>query len=123
MELVDLPNIRGEYNQMWEAIKSRPFQSVGAAFAARNGSCLIADQPGLGKTIQSIAAVIEAGIRGPILVVAPKGAAQLTPATGSSRSWVLMIRYPSIRQLSRNPLAKREVLFAYRVNTKVVIGR
>ena len=33
---------------------------------------------GLGKTIQSIAAVIEAGIRGPILVVAPKGAAQLT---------------------------------------------
>jgi SNF2 family DNA or RNA helicase len=32
----------------------------------------------LGKTIQSIAAVIESGITGPILVVAPKAAAKLT---------------------------------------------
>jgi SNF2 family DNA or RNA helicase len=78
MDLVDLENVRSNYPAIWDAISSRPFQTVGAAFAARNRSCLIADQPGLGKTIQSIAAIIESGCTGPILVVAPKAAAKLT---------------------------------------------
>lgn len=78
MELVDLASVRQSYPRIWDALSSRPFQTVGAAFAARNRSCLIADQPGLGKTVQSIAAIIEAGITGPILVVAPKAAAKLT---------------------------------------------
>lgn len=56
------------------AMRARPFQEVGAAFAARNRYALIADDPGLGKTLQSIGAVIEAGIDGLILVVAPKSA-------------------------------------------------
>lgn len=77
MDLVDLPNVRKSHPVLWEALRTRPFQTVGAAFAARNRSCLIADQPGLGKTLQSIAAVIESGATGPILVVAPKAAAQL----------------------------------------------
>ena len=78
MELVDLPAVQEAAPEMWKAMNARPFQTVGAAFAARNRSCLIADQPGLGKTLQTIAAVVEAGITGPILVVAPKAAAQLT---------------------------------------------
>jgi SNF2 family DNA or RNA helicase len=78
MDLIELPRVAAEAPQIWAAICERPFQSVGAAFAARNGSCLIADQPGLGKTIQSVAAIIESGITGPILVVAPKNAAKLT---------------------------------------------
>lgn len=78
MDLVELPNVAASYPAMWEAMHARPFQTVGAAFAARNRSCLIADQPGLGKTVQTIAAVVESGITGPILVVAPKAAAQLT---------------------------------------------
>jgi SNF2 family DNA or RNA helicase len=78
MDLVDLPAISSDYPTIWEAMSARPFQTVGAAFAARNRSCLIADQPGLGKTVQSIAAIIESGITGPILVVAPKAASQLT---------------------------------------------
>lgn len=78
-ELVDLPNLRAEYPKTWEAISSRPFQTVGAAFAARNKIALIADEPGLGKTLQTIAAVVEAKLTGPILVVAsPKSAAFLT---------------------------------------------
>lgn len=76
-DLVDLSVVESEAPILWEAIKTRPFQTVGAAFAARNRSCLIADQPGLGKTLQSIAAVVEADVRGPILVVAPKSAAHL----------------------------------------------
>jgi SNF2 family DNA or RNA helicase len=77
MALTELPRVQQNHDPLWKAISSRPFQSVGAAFAARNGSCLIADQPGLGKTLQSIAAVIESGLKGPILVVAPKAAAKL----------------------------------------------
>lgn len=78
MDLVDLPRVKAEAPAIWEAMSARPFQTVGAAFAARNRSCLIADQPGLGKTVQSIAAIIESGKTGPILVVAPKAAARLT---------------------------------------------
>ena len=78
MDLVELPVVQQVSPAIWEAMSARPFQTVGAAFAARNRACLIADQPGLGKTVQSIAAVIESGLTGPILVVAPKAAAQLT---------------------------------------------
>jgi SNF2 family DNA or RNA helicase len=78
VDLVDLANVRSNYPAIWNAISGRPFQTVGAAFAARNRNCLIADQPGLGKTVQSIAAIIESGCTGPILVVAPKAAAKLT---------------------------------------------
>lgn len=78
MDLVDLPAVQQESPALHKAMCSRPFQTVGAAFAAHNRACLIADQPGLGKTLQSIAAIIESGIKGPILVIAPKQAAQLT---------------------------------------------
>ena len=78
MDLVDIAGIEAESPQLAKALKARPFQTVGVAFAARNRSCLIADQPGLGKTLQAIGAVIESGVRGPILVVAPKAAAQIT---------------------------------------------
>lgn len=78
MELVPLAAVEAANATMWAAMASRPFQTVGAAFAARNRACLIADEPGLGKTLQTIGAVVESGITGPILVVAPKAAAQLT---------------------------------------------
>lgn len=51
----------------------RPYQKAGVKFAAVAPNPLIADQPGLGKTVQSIAAIYEAGTEdGPSLVVAPK---------------------------------------------------
>jgi SNF2 family DNA or RNA helicase len=87
MEVVDLPRVRAEAPAIWKLMTEgdpakgyppRPYQTVGAAFAARNRSCLIADDPGLGKTVQSIAGIIESGVTGPILVVAPKAAATIT---------------------------------------------
>jgi Zierdtviridae DNA helicase len=42
------------------AMSSRSYQRVAAAFVAKAGSCLIADQPGLGKTIELLAGVQEA---------------------------------------------------------------
>lgn len=61
-----------------DAATSRPFQTVGIKFCAYNKSSLLADEPGLGKTIQSIGAMIEADVKGPILVAAPKTAALVT---------------------------------------------
>lgn len=72
--LVALSLVAQESPRLAEAMSNRPFQTVGAAFAARSKSALIADDPGLGKTLQSIGAVIEADIAGLVLVVAPKQA-------------------------------------------------
>lgn len=61
------------------AVATRPFQSVGIKFGAMNKEVLLADDPGLGKTLQTIGMFQEAGItRGPILVVAPRAAAVIT---------------------------------------------
>lgn len=86
-EVVDLPVVQAEAPAIWKLMTEgdpekgyppRPYQTVGAAFLARNRSGLIADDPGLGKTVQAIAGIIESEIRGPILVVAPKAAAMIT---------------------------------------------
>lgn len=60
------------------ALHSRPFQMAGAKFVMKKRNALIADEPGLGKTIQSIAAVVGDQIRGSVLIVAPKTAAYVT---------------------------------------------
>jgi SNF2 family DNA or RNA helicase len=52
----------------------RPDQRAGVRWIADTyrGAGLIADKPGLGKTIQAIGGVLEAGLEGPMLVVCPK---------------------------------------------------
>ena len=64
--------------QLEDALNSRPFQKKGVEFCVKNKKVVIADQPGLGKTIQAIAAVQKAGVTGTILIVAPKTAALVT---------------------------------------------
>lgn len=77
-ELVKLKRVPEIAPELHAAAVSRPFQTVGIKFCAYNRSSLLADEPGLGKTLQSIGAIIEADIRGPILVMAPKTAAIVT---------------------------------------------
>lgn len=52
----------------------RPDQRAGVAYVATGyrGSALVADKPGLGKTIQVIGGIVEADLKGDILIVAPK---------------------------------------------------
>jgi SNF2 family DNA or RNA helicase len=51
----------------------RPYQRVAVAYMATVENPLCADQPGLGKTVESIGAIYEAGTEdGPNLVIAPK---------------------------------------------------
>ncbi len=60
------------------ALLNRSFQRDGIKFINDHRSVLVADEPGLGKTLQSMGAVIECGISGSILVTAPKTAAYVT---------------------------------------------
>lgn len=77
-ERVSLSRVPKVSPKLFEAANSRPFQTVGIKFCAHNKTSLLADEPGLGKTLQSIGAMIEADVRGPILIMAPKTAALVT---------------------------------------------
>lgn len=58
-----------------KAMKARKYQRVGARFIADTNAALIADDPGLGKTLIAMGGILEAQVPGPYLVVAPKTAA------------------------------------------------
>jgi SNF2 family DNA or RNA helicase len=73
-----LPRVAVQRPALRAAMGDKPWQIPGAAFLVAQRNVLLADQPGLGKTIQTLAAVIELDIRGPILVVAPRTAVNVT---------------------------------------------
>lgn len=74
-----LPVCRAKYPHIVEAMESRkPWQIPGAAFIAEQRNVIVADKPGLGKTLQVIAALMEIEVTGPILVVGPKTAISVT---------------------------------------------
>jgi superfamily II DNA or RNA helicase len=54
----------------------RPYQRAGAAWIAQGyrGAGLIADKPGVGKTGETLAAMLEANVQGPVLVLCRKKA-------------------------------------------------
>lgn len=56
----------------------RPYQRAGVKFLESRSGSLMADEPGLGKTLQTIASVISSGITGDILVLAPTVAANIS---------------------------------------------
>lgn len=61
--------------KLYGAMRARKYQKVGARFIADNAATLIADDPGLGKTLIAMGGIIEADVPGPYLIVAPKTAA------------------------------------------------
>lgn len=69
---VELSRVPEAAPRIAEALAARPYQSVAARFVAEGRSVILADTPGLGKTLEAIAGVIESGVPGPYLVCAPK---------------------------------------------------
>ena len=59
-----------------KAMEKRRYQRVGVRFIADNSATLVADDPGLGKTLIALGGILEAEIPGPYLVIAPKIAAR-----------------------------------------------
>lgn len=73
-----LPHLRATRPDIIEAMESKPWQIPGCAFMVGQKRVLLADKPGLGKTLQTLAAIAEEDVRGPILVVAPRSAVNVT---------------------------------------------
>ena len=68
----ELAAVASTHPALATAMESRTYQQVGAAFIKHQRTALIADEPGLGKTLEAIAGLIEADCwRGCILIVAP----------------------------------------------------
>lgn len=61
--------------KLYRAMRKRKYQRVGVRFVADNPATLVADDPGLGKTLIAMGGILEAELPGPYLVVAPKTAA------------------------------------------------
>jgi SNF2 family DNA or RNA helicase len=74
----DLPKVAAASPKLAAAMEHRTYQQVGSAFIGATRQAIIADDPGLGKTLQVMGAVVEAGITGPLLVLAPSAAVQIT---------------------------------------------
>lgn len=68
-KLVNLPRVAPD---LYRAMRKRKYQLVGAKFIADNPATLLADDPGLGKTLMAMAGILEADIPGPYLIIAPK---------------------------------------------------
>jgi SNF2 family DNA or RNA helicase len=60
------------------AMRERGYQTVVPAFARGARNFFIADQPGLGKTVETLASLIECEVRGDVLVLAPRKALRAT---------------------------------------------
>jgi len=73
-----LPRLRKVRPDLIAAMEKNPWQISGAAFIAQQRCVLNADDPGSGKTIQTLAALEEVNVRGAILVIAPKSAVAVT---------------------------------------------
>ena len=71
-KLENLPRVAPK---LARAMRRRRYQRVGVRFVADNSATLVADDPGLGKTLIAMGGILEAEIPGPYLVVAPKTAA------------------------------------------------
>lgn len=70
----DLERLNEVAPRLARAMNKRRYQRVGARFVADSDACLLAYDPGLGKTLIAMGGLLEAGIEGPYLVVAPKTA-------------------------------------------------
>lgn len=77
MRLVDLPRVRELAPTMWGAMLDRPYQPVASYYMATAGQALNGDHPGLGKTIESIGALVESKAAGQVLVLCPKTSARV----------------------------------------------
>lgn len=72
----DLERLHKVAPKLAKAMEKRRYQRVGVRFIADNSATLVADDPGLGKTLIALGGILEAEIPGPYLVIAPKIAAR-----------------------------------------------
>lgn len=94
-----LDRVRELTPDLYMAISSRPYQMTGTAFLLSGKAELLGDEPGLGKTLQALAALVQSGAR-EILVVCPRSATRTVWARETNR-WAPHIM-PFVAQGSRS---------------------
>lgn len=72
----ELENLQESAPFLYKAMSNRTYQKVGARFIAEGTGTLVSDDPGLGKTLIAMGGILEADIKGPYLIIAPKTAAR-----------------------------------------------
>jgi hypothetical protein len=76
-----LPRVERVAPMMYEALCNRGFQTADIAFAVLAGNHLNANQPGLGKTLETFGALVEHGVTGVVPVIGPQTSLWPTWAT------------------------------------------
>jgi Zierdtviridae DNA helicase len=73
------PRVETQEPKLAAAFAARPYQATGAAFIAEARAGILGDDPGLGKTLETFGAVVEAGYtEGVFLVLCPSSAIRAT---------------------------------------------
>jgi hypothetical protein len=70
---IDLPVVRADAPELWNALLARPYQIEGAAFIVKGKHVCLGDEPRLGKTYQALAAAVESGAES-VLIACPRTA-------------------------------------------------
>jgi SNF2 family DNA or RNA helicase len=105
--------LAAEAPQLYLAMMSRKYQMAGSAFMIAGGQVLLGDEPGLGKTLQALGAVIEHGARD-ILVVCPRSATRSVWERETQR-WAPGIT-PFVAQGTAAQRERMMELFAFRAD-------
>lgn len=87
-----------EAPELHKAIMSRSYQSEGVGWMTMAGQCILGDEPGLGKTLQTLAALVETDCH-TILVTCPRTATRAVWSAETNR-WAPKIM-PFVAQGSR----------------------
>lgn len=110
---VALSHITDRAPQLALAIDARSYQRAGAGWLAMNNGGLLGDQPGLGKTLQTLAALVEKRCK-QILVFCPRTATRVVWATETER-WTNIA--PFVCQGSRKERERVYAMFGAYANS------
>src|SRR5271165_3705365 len=105
-----LKRVADEAPVLYAALTNRPYQMTGAAFISQGKRVLLGDQPGLGKTLQALAALIESQAK-TILVGCPRTACRLVWEQETARWAPAITTY--VAQGSRSAREKVMERFAF----------
>ena len=106
--------------KLHKAMNRRTYQRVGVRFVADGGKALVADDPGLGKTLIALGAILEAEIPGPYLIIAPKTASDAVWGR-EIRQWLPRDHKVILMPDTRDQRDRRLRLASYGPKTWVVV--
>lgn len=110
---IELGWVANEAPDLFKAISQREYQPIGAEFMCQGRTVLLGDDPGLGKTLQTLAALVEDGAQR-ILVSCPRTACRNVWEAETLR-WAPGIR-TFVAQGSRRDREKAMERFAFAAN-------